>query len=134
MRRIAQGMSALKLSFDLILSSPYRRAQETANIVASRFNMRHHLGLTKRLTPGGDRRALIQEISALAGRAGSILLVGHEPSLSTLAMTLVFGRPVGRVNLKKGGLCKLNIEHLRLGRCAELEWLLAPRHLIAAAR
>ena len=80
MRRIAQGMSALKLSFDLILSSPYRRAQETANIVAARFNMRRHLCLTEALTPLGDRRALIQEISALAG-AGSIVLVGHEPQM-----------------------------------------------------
>ena len=133
MRRIAQGMSALKLSFDLILSSPYRRAQETANIVAARFNMRRHLCLTEALTPLGDRRALIQEISALAG-AGSIVLVGHEPCLSTLAVTLVFGRPVGRLNLKKGGLCKLSIERIRLGRCAELDWLLTPRHLIAAAR
>ena len=134
MRRIAQGMAALKLSFDLILSSPYRRAQETANIVASHFNMRRHMRLTETLTPGGDRRALIQEVSALEGRAGSIVLVGHEPYLSTLAISLVFGRTVGRLNLKKGGLCKLNVERIRLGRCAKLDWLLTPRHLIAATR
>lgn len=134
MRRIAQGMLALKLAFDVILSSPYRRAQETANIVASRFNMRRHLQLTETLTPRGDRRALVQEIAALDRRAESVVLVGHEPYLSTLAITLVFGRPVGRVNLKKGGLCKLNIERIRFGRCAELDWLLTPRHLIAAAR
>lgn len=134
MRRIAQGMLALKLSFDVILSSPYRRAQETANVVASRFSLRRHLQLSKALAPHGDRRALVQEIVALDGHADNILLVGHEPYLSILVSTLVFGRPGAHVNLKKGGLCKLNLECIRLGRCAELDWLLTPRHLIAAAR
>jgi phosphohistidine phosphatase SixA len=35
MRKIARGMKALDLSFDLILSSPYVRARETAEIVAA---------------------------------------------------------------------------------------------------
>ena len=134
MRLVAQGMLALELSFDLILSSPYRRAQETADIVAARFNMRRHLRLTGTLAPRGHRRALIQEIAALKGRAESVLLVGHEPYLSTLATTLVFGRPALGLNFKKGGLGKLIIDHLRFGRCAELDWLLTPRQLMALAR
>ena len=36
MRRIARGMKAMKLSFDLILTSPYERAKDTAALVAER--------------------------------------------------------------------------------------------------
>src|SRR5436309_2702126 len=100
MRHVAKGMSALDLSFDVIFSSPYRRAQETANVVAARFNMRQHLRLTGTLAPRGNRRELIQEIAALERRAESVLLVGHEPYLSTLAVTLVFGHPAVGLPLK----------------------------------
>jgi len=133
MRRIAKGMHALELSFDVIFSSPYRRAQDTAGIVAAKFNMRRHLRLTDALTPRGDRRAVIKEIAALKGRTKSVLLVGHEPSLSTFAAMLAFGRPGPGLNLKKGGLCKLVIDQITNGRCAELDWLLTPSQLIAFA-
>src|ERR1700704_4340543 len=101
MRRIAKGMRALRLSFDAILSSPYRRAQDTAGVVASRFNMRRHLRLTNALTPSGSRRVLIQESAKLEDRSESIVLVGDEPYLSTLVAMLVFGRPAAGLNLKK---------------------------------
>ena len=133
MNRIAKGIRALKLSFDVVLSSPYRRAQETAGILVARFNNRRHLRLTDTLTPRGDKRALIEEIAALGAHAESIVLVGHEPCLSTLAAMLIFGKPAAGLTLKKGGLCKLNINHLRFGRCGEMEWLLTPRQLIALA-
>ena len=133
MRGIAKGMRALGLSFDIILSSPYRRAHDTARMVATHFRIRRRLRLTNTLTPCGNRRALIEEMAALERRAESVLLVGHEPYLSTLASTLVFGRPAVGLNLKKGGLCKLTSEHVRHGRCAELEYLLTPRQLMALA-
>jgi phosphohistidine phosphatase len=133
MRRIANGIRALKLSFDVILSSPYRRAQETAGILAARFNIRRHLRLTDTLTPRGNKRTLIAEIAALGANARSIVLVGHEPYLSALVATLVAGGPSMGLTLKKGGLCKLVIDEVRFGRCAEMEWLLTPRQLIALA-
>ncbi|HWN95092.1 MAG TPA: phosphohistidine phosphatase SixA [Methylomirabilota bacterium] len=133
MRRIANGIRALKLSFDVILSSPYRRAQETAGILAVRFNIRRHVRLTDALAPRGNKRTLIAEIAALGANANSIVLVGHEPYLSTLAATLVSGGPSLGLILKKGGLCKLVLDEVRFGRCAEIEWLLTPRQLIALA-
>ena len=133
MRLIAKGMRALRLSFDTILSSPYRRAHHTASIVAAHFRIPRRLRLTNTLTPRGNRRALIKELVALEGRAESVLLVGHEPYLSTFVVSLVFGRPAVGLNLKKGGLCKLTSEHVRYGRCAELECLLTPRQLMALA-
>ena len=133
MRRIAKGIEAMGLSFDAILTSPYVRARDTAGIVASRFTMRRHVRITATLAPHGNKRTLIHEINALRGRHDSIILVGHEPYLSTLAMMLLMGRPSVGLVLKKGGMCKLVIDHIRHGRCAELEWLLTPKQLIALA-
>lgn len=133
MRLITKGLEAIGLSFDLIFTSPFRRAQDTAAIVASHFSVRRRLRLTATLKPRGSKRALIEEIAALNEHANGVVLVGHEPYLSTLAAILVFGRAAMGLNLKKGGLCKLSIDRIRYGRCAELDWILTPRQLIALA-
>ena len=40
MRQIAKGLRTLGVEIDLILSSPYVRARETAEILASEFKMK----------------------------------------------------------------------------------------------
>jgi len=62
-----------------------------------------------------------------------LLLVGHEPQLSALISTLTSGNASARPLLKKGGLCKLEVEKLQIGKCANLLWLLTPRQLISIA-
>jgi phosphohistidine phosphatase SixA len=59
------------------------------------------------------------------------LLVGHEPDLSALASLLLTGGGGLTITLKKGGLCRLSAERLRVGRCASLEWLVTPSQLEA---
>ena len=133
MRRIALGMKALELSFDVILSSPYRRAQETTAIVTSKFKVRRGIQLTDSLAPEGSREALVAALSKIAKHAEDVMLVGHEPYLSTFAAELVFGIASPGLNLKKGGLCKLRVDQIHTARCAKLDWVLTPRQLIALA-
>jgi phosphohistidine phosphatase len=130
MRRIAQGMKALGLKFDAIFSSPYRRAKETGEIAAEVLGAQRKLKFSDQLTPDGDPKVLIASLA----RAGErVLLVGHEPYLSSLAGQLIGGTPAMSLKLKKGGLCKLTADHLKFGPCADLEWLLTPRHLVRLA-
>jgi phosphohistidine phosphatase len=128
MRRIAAGMEAMGLSFDLILSSPYVRARHTAEIVARRFDAGPLLRLSENLEPGGNPRTLMEEI-ADAKDAGGVMIVGHEPYLSSLISTLLTGKDEVGMTLKKGGLCKLSLDQPHLGKCASLEWLLTPGQL-----
>jgi phosphohistidine phosphatase SixA len=58
-----------------------------------------------------------------------VLLVGHEPYLGKLIALLAAGNTSLEVDFKKGGLCKLEAESLRYGRCAKLVWLLPPRQM-----
>jgi len=125
MHEIAKAMRALQLKFDLILSSPYARAQQTAQIVATEFD--DEVTFTDFLVPGASPLELIREINA--EKPQSVLLVGHEPDLSGLISILVTGDSVAAIELKKGGLCKLTAEKLTIGKCAILNWLLTPKQL-----
>lgn len=126
--KIAEAFGALELSFDLILSSPYVRARQTAELVAKTLNLRKKLELSETLTPSGSARKLIDWLNHLQFQ--DVLLVGHEPFLSELISLLTAGQPGAiHVVMKKGGFCKLSAESLRPDRCAALEWLLTPKQM-----
>lgn len=143
--KIAKAISALDLSFDLILSSPYVRARQTAEIVAKTLGCQRSLELTAALEPSGNPRECIELLMRGGGPTDrprvvvrhrparalkSVLLVGHEPYLSSLVSLLISGSSHAGIVLKKGGLCKLSAATLKAGRCAELEWLLTPKQLL----
>ncbi len=124
-RDIARGIRATKASFGRILSSPYLRARQTAEIVAAETGIK--IEFTRSLTPEGSPERLIQEIASEADRG--VLLVGHEPYLTDLISVLIAGNPGTLIELKKGGLGKVTAESLSYGKCATLNWLLAPKLL-----
>ncbi|HWH69000.1 MAG TPA: phosphohistidine phosphatase SixA, partial [Candidatus Sulfotelmatobacter sp.] len=89
--QVAQGMEALGLSYDLILSSPYVRAWQTAELVAAACHARKQLRQCDALMPGGSTKALIGWLQRYAPPPEEVLLVGHEPDLSQLIGLLVAG-------------------------------------------
>jgi phosphohistidine phosphatase len=129
-RMISDAMRALELSFDRILSSPYRRASQTAEIVAAGLGLRKVLEFSDDLTPEGDPKALLRQLGRVEPAPESVLLVGHEPYLSELISRLISGEPAAAIDMKKGGLAKLETTaQLRFGTCATLAWLLTPKQL-----
>jgi phosphohistidine phosphatase len=133
LQQIAEAMLALEISFDLILSSPYVRARQTAELVAEAFGARRKLEFSDTLTPAGSPKKLIELLNGLRPPPENVLLSGHEPYLSGLISLLLSGAPGLSVVMKKGGLCKLGIEQLKPGRCACLEWLLTPKQMALMA-
>ena len=130
LRMICEAMKALELSFDHVLSSPYRRASQTAEIVAAALDLKKMLEFRDELTPEGDTKAFIRSLSRLEPTPENVLLVGHEPYLSGLISQLISGEMAAAIDLKKGGLAKLEIEaQLRHGPCGRLAWLLTPKQM-----
>ena len=129
LRQTAAAMKRMGLRFDGILSSPYLRAKQTAEIVAKPLKLGKKLVFSDELTPGGSPRALIQQLNAARLKSNAILLVGHEPYLSRLISTLTTGDMHLAMDFKKGGLCKLAADKLSVGRCATLVWVLTPRQM-----
>jgi phosphohistidine phosphatase len=133
-RLACAALSALEVSFDRILSSPYVRAAQTAEIVAATIGLRKRLEFCDELAPGGDPKALVHCVNGLRPGLENVLLVGHEPDLSQLISRLISGGPAAAIEMKKGGLAKLAIEaELRYARCATLAWLLTPKQLALLA-
>ena len=101
MRQIARGLRTLGVELDLILSSPYVRARETAEILAEIFKMKKKIAFSESLIPTADPALLIPEISEKYS-VESIALVGHEPHLSTLISELTTENTTLGITLKKG--------------------------------
>ena len=129
MRRIARGFRAVGISPEVLLTSPFPRALQTAEIVAKELKLKKDLVLTKHLAVGGDPERLIDEINAGYSGASAVMVCGHEPYLSQLIAVLLGGSAGIDITMKKGGVCKLTIGTLQYDRCATLEWLLTPRVL-----
>ena len=126
LRKIAAAMKKMDLRLDLILSSPFLRAKQTAEIAAAGLKLKKRLKFSDELQPDGNFKKLFLQIGELKPALENILLVGHEPYLSRLISLLVSGGENVAVDFKKGGLCRLEAEKLRNGKCATLAWLLTP--------
>lgn len=133
MESIAQALAALDLGVEFILSSPYVRAKQTAQIAADALGLRKQLGFSENLAAEGSPQKLIEELRRDHRMRASVMLVGHEPYLSEFVAVLMSGNPNSCLRLKKGGVCKLSLTELRFGRCATLEWLLTPKQLTGLA-
>lgn len=123
-RREASGVAAfiagLGLSLDSIVTSPYVRAFETADIVARHLKLRDRLITDDRVAPGFDREQL-KGILHDYPDVGAIMFVGHEPDFSMVVEELVGGR----VTMKKGGLAYVESAQPSLDK-ATLVWLVQP--------
>ena len=113
----------------MILSSPFARARQTAEIVADELKLKRRLKFSDELQPDGSAKKLFRQLHDLKPAPENILLVGHEPYLSRLISLLVSGDENTAIDFKKGGLCKLEAEKLRAGKCAALAWLLTPKQM-----
>jgi len=114
----------LGLSFDLIIASPKRRAQQTAALIAEgvRFPYSDIL-TTETILPDSsphDLFALLQKESA----ESQILVVGHLPHLAKLASDLLRG---GELVIENAGLTCFDISG---SRSAKLEFHLKTKQLI----
>ncbi|MGA1621664.1 MAG: phosphohistidine phosphatase SixA [Synechocystis sp.] len=109
-QRIAQRLQKMGVEFDLILSSPLTRAQQTAQLFIER-GLSPQLETFAPLTPATDiARGLEQLAQDYASRSKRCLaLVGHQPDLSQWAEYLVFGAPHDKIVLKKAGIIGVSL-------------------------
>jgi phosphohistidine phosphatase len=126
MRRIAQALNELGVQPDLIVSSPYVRASQTASVLAKELKYKEELVYSDFLVPMAEPDDMIGEINEKFS-VDELMLVGHEPNLSSLAGVLLAGSPDLSINFKKGGVCCLSVDDLHYDRKATLEWLVTPK-------
>lgn len=131
--RVAAGLAKLGVKPDLILSSPLRRAEETAHLVADALDGRAAVELFPPLSPGVAPSDLIKQLRAHR-RASELLLVGHQPDLGELASYLLTGTPrLVALPFRKAGVAAIAVASLPPRRPGDLEWFLTPGQLRAVA-
>ena len=134
-RAVLARLASLGFRADRLLSSPLRRARQTAEL-AVRAGLAEALELAEALAPAADPLdCLPRWLVSLAppeGQRPRLLLVGHEPDLSLLACRLI-GAPAGAIELRKAGLVVLRLAPVApgpLAGTAQLQLLLSPRLLL----
>lgn len=109
----------------LIISSPYRRAVQTADIAAEVLEYRGDQVRSRTLVPDSDPQQVWEEIR-LHKDLDSILLAGHEPLFGRLFAHLL-GCPTLQVDFKKGALARIDVENFGAQPRGALKWLLTAR-------
>lgn len=116
---------------DLIVSSPFARARQTAELVSQIF-LETKVVEAAELVPSSPPQAFKRWLRAHAENHKKILVVGHEPHLSVLASFLMADQLESLLEIKKSGVLCLKVESFKniAPGTAKLLWLLQPRHII----
>jgi phosphohistidine phosphatase len=126
MRREAEGLKFADFIPAVILSSPLVRARQTAEILLKAYGGDIPMIINRDLAPGGNRGALYREIVKYQKTVRSLMLVGHQPSLGEIAGEIAWGSPDCYVDLKKGGVCAIELESIQDVLRGRLVSLLTP--------
>jgi len=127
MNKVAHVLKRLNMKPDMILSSPYLRAEQTAEILAKELKYKKNkIEFSERLLPTSQPEPLIAEIIEKYN-VEELVVVGHEPCLGLLISTLAAGDPELAINVRYGSVCCLSADDFRIERRATLEWLLTPK-------
>ena len=128
---ITRGLKQIETKLEAIVSSPYVRARETAEILAEGLGFKvEAIAFSDALLPMADPAALLRQLAALPS-VHNLAVVGHEPHLSRLISYLLTGDVETSMNFKKGGVCLMTVDISPRGSAATLEWLMTPRQMIS---
>jgi phosphohistidine phosphatase len=124
--QLAQVLNAMKLSFDIVVSSPLKRSLQTAQLVATETGYEQRILISDALAPSADFTQF-QRLLRECALYENVLVVGHNPNITSFLGQLVAGTPadptITRIRLRKGSLARLSLQR----GPAVLQSLLDPR-------
>jgi len=129
---VGRALAALDAQVDAVISSPLKRATQTASLVGNEMGFEGKLQIEPALRPQGtfaEFRKLLDKYAKLE----AIMVVGHNPNLSEFLGRVV--SPTGceaAMELRKGAVAKVELRR----SSGSLSWCLTPkivRSLYAAA-
>lgn len=111
---------------DIVISSPFARTMETAEIMADALGS--YVAATTLLEPEAEPEKTWAEIARLAQQAEDVLVVGHHPNISLLLAWLIHG---GVIRFDHGAIGHVQCLTMDQGThdqiVAELHWFVGPR-------
>lgn len=119
---VAATIAKWDLDLDMIITSPYVRSYQTAEIVAHKLRLLDKLAEDDRVAYGFDADKLAKILAAYP-KANALMFVGHEPDFSETISRLIGG---GHIVMKKGGLACIDLPDPKTMQ-GELLWLVPPK-------
>ncbi|HUI79486.1 MAG TPA: histidine phosphatase family protein [Bryobacteraceae bacterium] len=124
LKRVLKRARNADVKPDVILSSPYRRALETAEMAAEALGYRRKIVQTETLVPNASPYDVWQEVRSRRDE-GAILLASHEPLMSA-TVALFLANPGMLVDMKKSALVRVDVERFGPEPHGILKWMLTP--------
>ena len=121
---IGRYLTALRLQFDVILSSPLKRALQTASLVGTEVAYDSKIQIAEALSPAGTV-AGFQALVATLSSYDNVLVVGHNPNLPTFVGSLICAPRPATIRMRKGAIARVDCTH----RPGQLISLVEPRVL-----
>ena len=111
MQLAAQGFKKMGVSFERIISSPYPRAMQTAQIVSDVYGYQREIIQTENLIPEALFHKFRKELLTSWTHFKSVLIVTHQPFVSECLSCFLTGKDVPiAVDMGTGTLCSLEID------------------------
>jgi phosphohistidine phosphatase len=126
-KQVAEAIAALGIHADLMISSPYVRAMQTAAIFASELEYpKQKIRRTDSLLPGAEPGAFLREL-AREKDVSSAFCFGHAPHVDGLLAAAV-GASRRITSMKKAGVALVELKRLSPPN-GQLVWLVTPKLL-----
>ena len=124
-KQVAEAVGALGIHAELICSSPYVRATQTAVIFASELEYpKQKIRRTDSLLPGAEPGAFLREL-AREKDVSTVLCFGHAPHVDGLVAAAV-GASRHITSMKKAGVALVELKKLSPPN-GRLVWLITPK-------
>jgi phosphohistidine phosphatase len=125
---ISKSLKALDVQIDYLISSPLNRAKQTADIISKDLLKRKKQFLIwDELKPEIPIEQTKKKIHTL--NFSSIMLVGHEPHLSSLIGSIISDSTKTEISLKKGGFAHIELFSNSSPLHGVLKSLLTPKQM-----
>lgn len=122
-RYMGRLLASLDVQVDQIVSSPLKRALQTASLAANELAYEAPIRIDEALLPGSSFDQF-RGIMARLKKYETIILVGHNPSFTEfLSKTISGSSGATEIDFKKGAVAKVEMN----GRSGTLEWLVTPK-------
>jgi phosphohistidine phosphatase len=119
---MAALLSAFKVQVDVILSSPLKRAMQTAQLVGTELGYDAKVEVCPAL--GMDASYLdFQRLLAKYTEYEGVLAVGHNPNLFQFLGRLVTGNGGANLRVRKASVARIDLDR----HPPQLQWLIDPR-------
>jgi phosphohistidine phosphatase len=127
-RKIGKFCEKNNLRFNRILSSPFQRALQTAETLSSKLKRPPAIEIADWLHMEMPISLALPALCERSSEHKSLLLVGHEPDLSRLIVTLLGIPDASKVKIRKGSLTLISTTGQGLATC-QLRWSIIPELL-----